>query len=108
MNAVVVAHGVSLGGSAGAREKLNEFWTEISRAGELYSPVRTLPWERWLQMYGFQADFSPTYHAFQFDDAPVLALSAQSLQLQSAEGRAAEGHRLRHARRTASGRRASS
>jgi NTE family protein len=65
MNAVVVAHGVQLGGSAGAREKLNEFWTEISRAGELYSPVRTLPWERWLQMYGIQADFSPTYHAFQ-------------------------------------------
>jgi len=65
MNAVVVAHGVSLGGSAGAREKLNEFWTEISRAGELYSPLRTLPWERWLQMYGVQADFSPTYHAFQ-------------------------------------------
>ena len=48
-----------------AREKLNEFWTEISRAGELYSPLRTLPWERWLQMYGVQADFSPTYHAFQ-------------------------------------------
>ena len=65
MNAVVVAHGVQLGGNAGAREKLNEFWTEISRAGELYSPVRTLPWERWLQMYGIQADFSPTYHAFQ-------------------------------------------
>jgi len=65
MNAVVVAHGVSLGGRDGAREKLNEFWTEISRAGELYSPLRTLPWERWLQMYGIQADFSPTYHAFQ-------------------------------------------
>ena len=29
MNAVVVAHGVSLGGREGAREKLNEFWTEI-------------------------------------------------------------------------------
>ena len=65
MNAVVVAHGVSLGGAAAAREKLNEFWTEISRAGELYSPVRTLPWEKWLQAYGIQADFSPTYHAFQ-------------------------------------------
>jgi len=65
MNAVVVAHGVSLGGSAGAREKLNEFWSEISRAGELYSSVRTLPWEKWLQVYGIQGDFSPTYHAFQ-------------------------------------------
>jgi NTE family protein len=65
MNAVVMAYGVSLGGMAGAREKLTEFWTEISRAGELYSPVRTLPWEKWLAAYGFQPEFSPTYHAFQ-------------------------------------------
>ena len=65
MNAVVMAYGVSLGGAAGARDKLSEFWTEISRAGELYSPVRTLPWEKWLQAYGFQSEFSPTYHAFQ-------------------------------------------
>ncbi len=65
MNAVVMAYGVSLGGAAGARDKLSEFWTEISQAGELYSPVRTLPWEKWLQAYGFQAEFSPTYHAFQ-------------------------------------------
>ncbi|HEY7670288.1 MAG TPA: patatin-like phospholipase family protein [Hyphomicrobium sp.] len=65
MNAVVMAYGVSLAGKAGARDKLSEFWTEISRAGELYSPVRTLPWEKWLQAYGFQSDFSPTYHAFQ-------------------------------------------
>src|SRR3970282_259122 len=54
MNAVVMAYGVSLGGAAGARDKLSEFWTEISRAGELYSPVRTLPWEKWLAAYGFQ------------------------------------------------------
>ncbi len=65
MNAVVMAYGVSLGGAVGAREMLNQFWTEISRAGELYSPVRTLPWEKWLQAYGFQSEFSPTYHAFQ-------------------------------------------
>ena len=65
MNAVVMAYGVSLGGAAGARDKLSEFWTEISQAGELYSPVRTLPWEKWLQAYGFQSEFSPTYHAFQ-------------------------------------------
>jgi NTE family protein len=64
MNAVVMAYGVSLGGMDGAREKLAEFWTEISRAGELYSPVRTMPWEKWLQAYGFQSEFSPTFHAF--------------------------------------------
>jgi NTE family protein len=65
MNAVVMAYGVSIGGMDGARAKLEEFWTEISRAGELYSPVRTMPWEKWFQAYGFQSDFSPTFHAFQ-------------------------------------------
>ncbi len=65
MNAVVMAHGVAIGGMEGARAKLEEFWTEISRAGELYSPVRTMPWEKWFQAYGFQSDFSPTFHAFQ-------------------------------------------
>ncbi len=65
MNAVVLAYGVSVGGRDGAREKLAEFWKEISAAGELYSPVRTLPWEKWLQAYGFQTEFSPTYMAFQ-------------------------------------------
>ncbi len=65
MNAVVLAYGVSIGGRDGAREKLAEFWKEISAAGELYSPVRTLPWEKWLQMFGFQLEFSPTFMAFQ-------------------------------------------
>lgn len=65
MNAVVLAYGVSIGGREGAREKLAEFWKEISAAGELYSPVRTLPWEKWLQMFGYQSEFSPTFMAFQ-------------------------------------------
>lgn len=65
MNAVVMAYGVSVGGMEGAREKLFEFWKEISRVGELYSPVRALPWEKWLQAYGFRAEFSPTFMAFQ-------------------------------------------
>lgn len=65
MNAVVLAYGVSLGGRDGARAKLNEFWSEISRAGEIYSPVRVSPWEKWLQAYGFQSEFSPSYMAFQ-------------------------------------------
>ncbi len=65
MNAVVLAYGVSIGGKDGAREKLAQFWKEISAAGELYSPVRTLPWERWLQVFGYQTEFSPTFMAFQ-------------------------------------------
>ncbi len=47
MNAVAMAYGVSIGGREGAREKLEEFWREISLSGQLYSPVRAFPWERW-------------------------------------------------------------
>jgi len=65
MNAVVLAHGYSLGGAAGAREKLTEFWTEISLAGQRYSPVQTLPWEKALAAFGCRSEFSPTYQAFQ-------------------------------------------
>lgn len=65
MNAVVMAYGVSIGGMAGAREKLHEFWREISRAGELYSPVRTSPWEKWLAAYGFSTEIAPAFMAFQ-------------------------------------------
>lgn len=65
MNAVVMAYGVSVGGMEGARAKLAEFWQEISRVGELYSPVRTMPWERWLQCFGYRSEFSPAFMAFQ-------------------------------------------
>lgn len=65
MNAVVFAYGMSIGGMTGAREKLEEFWTEISAAGRLYSPVQTLPWEKALQAFGCHSEFSPTFIAFQ-------------------------------------------
>ena len=65
MNAVVMAYGISLGGFEGARAKLTEFWKAISDAGQLYSPVRTTPMERWLQAFGIHSEFSPTFMAFQ-------------------------------------------
>ncbi len=65
MNAVVMSYGFSIGGAEGAREKLSQFWREISRAGELYSPVRTTPWEKVLQLYGCHSEISPTFMAFQ-------------------------------------------
>ena len=65
MNAVVMAYGVSIGGAEGARTKLEEFWKAISDAGSLYSPVRTFPWEKWLQASGFHSEFSPSFMAFQ-------------------------------------------
>ena len=64
MNAVV-AYGLSIGGSDGAREKLEEFWRHISKAGQLYSPVRSLLWETWRQGSGSDLDFSPTFFLFQ-------------------------------------------
>ncbi|HEX4893403.1 MAG TPA: patatin-like phospholipase family protein [Hyphomicrobiaceae bacterium] len=65
MNAVVLAYGISIGGREGARAKLTEFWKAISDSGRLYSPVRTLPWERWLQSAGVKSEFSPSFMLFQ-------------------------------------------
>jgi NTE family protein len=65
MNAVVVAYGLSIGGAAGARAKLTEFWQEISRAGEFYGSLGTFPWEQWLRASGLRSEFSPTFLAFQ-------------------------------------------
>src|SRR5262252_5044922 len=65
MNAVAAAYGLSIGGPDGAREKLEEFWRRVSSAGQLYSPVRSLPWEKWLQGGAPLSDFSPTFFVFQ-------------------------------------------
>jgi NTE family protein len=65
MNAVVMAYGISIGGRDGARAKLAEFWKAISDAGRIYSPVRTSPWEKWLEATGFKSDISPSFMAFQ-------------------------------------------
>jgi len=65
MNAVVAAYGLSIGGPDGAQEKLEEFWQRISNAGQLYSPIRSFPWEHWLQGSGPNSEFSPTFFVFQ-------------------------------------------
>jgi NTE family protein len=63
MNAAVLAYGFAVGGADGARAKLEEFWRRTSRAGELYSPVRSFPWEKWLN--GHAMEFSPSYAMFE-------------------------------------------
>ncbi|MGI9407817.1 MAG: patatin-like phospholipase family protein [Hyphomicrobiaceae bacterium] len=63
MNAVVFAYGMSVGNADGAREKLEEFWREISRAGELSSPVRAFPWERWFN--GYNMENAMSFRAFE-------------------------------------------
>jgi NTE family protein len=39
VNAVAMAHGVSLGGRDGAKRKLEELWRAISRKGQVWSPA---------------------------------------------------------------------
>ena len=65
MNAVAMAHGFSLGGREGARQKLEQFWSEIARAGMVWSPLQPMPWEKWLNGFGLGADVSPAYLAFE-------------------------------------------
>ena len=48
MNAAVMAIGMSIGGRDGARAKLAEFWGEVSRLGQLWSPIKSLPFAQWL------------------------------------------------------------
>ncbi|MEM6781424.1 MAG: patatin-like phospholipase family protein [Pseudomonadota bacterium] len=46
MNALAFAQGMTESGKDGAREKLENFWREISKEGDIYSPVRGMPFDR--------------------------------------------------------------
>lgn len=64
MSAAVLAYGLLMGGHEGAREKLHNFWWDISQSGALYNPVRQMPWERF--WYGERnMDQSLTYRWFE-------------------------------------------
>jgi NTE family protein len=59
LNAVAYAWGAMKGGPDGARQSLNDLWREVSKAGELYSPVRQMPMERfWRQAWPAASGFS--------------------------------------------------
>ncbi|MDS9469071.1 patatin-like phospholipase family protein [Paracoccus sp. MBLB3053] len=58
MNAVVLAHGMEVGGREGARKALFDFWKAVSDAAR-YSPIQRTPWDR---LSGdFSLDNSPGY-----------------------------------------------
>lgn len=63
MNAVVTAYGLSIGGNECAREKLREFWSEISEAGQkgLLKPSAL---DKMLSIGNM--DFSPNYLFYDF------------------------------------------
>lgn len=58
MNAVVLLQGLLDGGKDGARELLEKFWTDVSAAGSLFSPVQRTPFELMAGLNPFQADWS--------------------------------------------------
>ena len=58
MNAAVLAHGLLQGGRDGARTALHNFWHDIARSAELYSPFRQLPWAK---TSAFALDRSPLH-----------------------------------------------
>lgn len=63
MNAVVYAYGKMIGGNAGAREKLEAFWRQISHAGRMSSPIKRTPIDVWLEGFGVKESLS--YQAFE-------------------------------------------
>ena len=65
MNAVVLADGFAAGGAEGARAKLEEFWREVARAGEVLNPLRAFSWESWLRSNGVQMETSFGHMAMQ-------------------------------------------
>ena len=65
VNAVAMAYGASLGGAEGPRAKLDELWQEVSRAGAMWSPLRTSPFDDWLSLNHVNGDLSPSFLYFQ-------------------------------------------
>lgn len=61
MNASVTAYGLMIGGRQGAKDKLREFWTKISKAGK-NSPLQ--PSFIDLMMHKGDMDFSPFFQMF--------------------------------------------
>ncbi|MEP3300934.1 MAG: patatin-like phospholipase family protein, partial [Roseibium sp.] len=61
MNAVVLASGFQENGAEGAREKLDQFWWEVSQQAFL-SPIKRSPID--VAMGQWSLDFSPSYLAF--------------------------------------------
>jgi NTE family protein len=62
-NAVAVAHGMTEGGSSGARRTLDRFWHCVAEAGR-FSPIQRSPLDHLLGSW--RLDYSPSYVLFDF------------------------------------------
>lgn len=58
MNAAALAYGLSTGGVEKAREILEEFWSEISKVGEIFNPVKRTPLELGMAINPFMQQWS--------------------------------------------------
>jgi NTE family protein len=58
MNAAVLGYGMLTGGRDGARALLEKFWSEISKAGQRFSPVQKSPFDDMLKMFGMKDSLS--------------------------------------------------
>ena len=63
MNTVVAAHGMHENGAIGARHKLEEFWTSVSRASRS-SPIQRSPWAKATGSWSLES--SPGYQWMNF------------------------------------------
>ncbi len=61
MNACAYAYGKMRGGPEKARETLHDFWWNIHTAGQKYSPVKRLPWEK---NFSWNMDSSSAFFMF--------------------------------------------
>ena len=93
MNACALAYGMHLGAKDGtgrerAREQLDKFWRAIHEAGQLYSPIKRLPWHEyfgglenspgWLWFDGVTRVMSP-YQSNPFDFNPLKDVLSRSI-----------------------------
>lgn len=61
MNAVALAYGMHIGGRKGARDMLEKFWWRLQEAGQIYSPIHHMPWDKFIS---WNMDNSPSYFLF--------------------------------------------
>ena len=82
MNAAVLAYGLTVGGRDGAKTALRDFWRRICARGAVSARCSRRSWDRLTHNHGLEN--SPAYLVFDILTPAVLALPAQSAELQPA------------------------
>ena len=64
MNAVALASGMAMGGPRAAREKLEVFWSEVSRMDLVYDLFSR--WNQWIQAFRLSPEYHPLHAMIHF------------------------------------------